>query len=42
MPFDYSGQNVTLDFQVNIGKLAGNVTLEDLLDIQGKTLCYTY
>lgn len=42
VPFDYRGKNVTLDFQVNIGKLAGNVTLKDLLNTQGKTLCYTY
>jgi tyrosinase len=42
VPFDYSGRNVTLDFQVNIGKLAGNATLQDLLNTQGKTLCYTY
>ncbi|TLD27844.1 Di-copper centre-containing protein [Venturia nashicola] len=42
IPFDYSGQNVTLDFEINIGKLAGNATLKDLLDTQGKTLCYTY
>ncbi|KAF2127046.1 Di-copper centre-containing protein [Dothidotthia symphoricarpi CBS 119687] len=41
-PFDYSGKNVTLDFTVNMGKLAGNVTLEDLLNTQGKTLCYMY
>ncbi|KAJ4405706.1 hypothetical protein N0V91_005013 [Didymella pomorum] len=42
VPFDYGGKNVTLDFQVNIGKLAGNATLQDLLNTQGKTLCYTY
>ena len=24
MPFDYNGTNVTLEFEVNIGKLAGN------------------
>lgn len=41
-PFDYSGQNVTLDFEINIGKLAPNVTLKDVLDTQGNTLCYTY
>ncbi|GME24316.1 Di-copper centre-containing protein [Neofusicoccum parvum] len=41
-PFDYSGPNVTLDFEVNIGRLAGNATLKDLLDIQGGTLCYGY
>jgi tyrosinase len=41
-PFDYSGKTVTLDFTVNMGKLAGNATLEDLLNTQGGTLCYTY
>ena len=39
---DYSGPNVTLGFEINIGKLADNATLEDLLDTQGVTLCYTY
>ncbi|KAF9700786.1 hypothetical protein EKO04_001956 [Ascochyta lentis] len=42
VPFDYSGKNVTLDFEVNIGRLAGNVTLRELLNTQGKTLCYIY
>jgi hypothetical protein len=42
VPLDYSGQNVTLDFQINMGKLAGNATLGDLLNTQGNTLCYTY
>ncbi|KAF1849647.1 Di-copper centre-containing protein [Cucurbitaria berberidis CBS 394.84] len=41
-PFDYGGKNVTLDFEVNIGNLAGNATLKSLLDTQGGTLCYTY
>jgi tyrosinase len=41
-PFDYSGKNVTLDFEVDIGALAGSVKLRDLLDIHGPTLCYTY
>ncbi|KAH6867026.1 hypothetical protein BKA58DRAFT_318389 [Alternaria rosae] len=41
-PFDYSGKNVTLDFTVNIGLLAGNATLKDLLNTEGGTLCYTY
>jgi tyrosinase len=40
--FDYGGKNVTLNFTINIGKLAGDATLEDLLDTQGGTLCYTY
>ena len=42
VPFDYSGQNVTLDFKINMGKLAGNATLKDLLNTKGGTLCYTY
>lgn len=41
-PFDYGGQNVTLDFELNMGKLAGNATLKDLLNTEGETLCYTY
>ncbi|KAK7712880.1 Oligosaccharide translocation protein rft1 [Botryosphaeria dothidea] len=41
-PFEYSGTNVTLDFEVNIGPLASNTTLEDLLNPQGGTLCYSY
>lgn len=28
VPFDYGGQNVILDFEVNIRTLAPNVTLE--------------
>lgn len=41
-PFDYSGKNVTLDFTINMGKLAGDAKLKSLLDTQGGTLCYTY
>lgn len=41
-PFDYGGKNVTLDFEVNMGLLAGNATLKDLLNTEGGTLCYTY
>ena len=41
-PFDYGGKNVTLDFKVNMGLLAEEVMLKDLLDVQGGTLCYTY
>lgn len=41
-PLDYGGQNVTLDFEVNIGALAGNASLHDLLNTVGETLCYTY
>ncbi|KAF2437919.1 Di-copper centre-containing protein [Karstenula rhodostoma CBS 690.94] len=42
MPFDYAGVNVTLDFTVDMGPLAGSATLKDLLDTEGDTLCYTY
>ncbi|KAF1980068.1 monooxygenase, partial [Bimuria novae-zelandiae CBS 107.79] len=42
VPFDYSGTNVTLDFTINMGNLAGNATSKDLLNTQGETLCYTY
>lgn len=41
-PFDYGGENVTLNFEVNIGSLAGNASLHDLLNPAGQTLCYTY
>jgi tyrosinase len=41
-PFDYNGKSVTLDFKINMGKLAGDATLKSLLDTQGGTLCYTY
>ncbi|KNG49848.1 di-copper centre-containing protein [Stemphylium lycopersici] len=41
LPFDYSGKNVTLDFEVQLGKLAPTVQLRDLLDTEGGTLCYT-
>ncbi|KAF2745875.1 monooxygenase [Sporormia fimetaria CBS 119925] len=40
--FGYGGENVTLDFKVNMGPLAGDATLGDLLNTKGKTLCYTY
>ncbi|KAK7941478.1 uncharacterized protein PG986_013865 [Apiospora aurea] len=42
VPFDYGGQNVTLDFTVNLGVLAGDATLKQLLDTQSGVLCYTY
>ncbi|RYN40482.1 hypothetical protein AA0114_g11065 [Alternaria tenuissima] len=42
IPFDYSGKNVTLDFEVNLGKLAPSVKLSQLLDPVGELLCYTY
>jgi len=43
VPFDYSGVNVTLGFEINIGKLACNITLHQALNTQGgDPLCYTY
>ncbi|KAI9929653.1 hypothetical protein MW887_001128 [Aspergillus wentii] len=41
-PFDYSGVNVALDFKVDIGNLAPNLTLQQLLKPQGDVLCYDY
>ncbi|CAA9956663.1 Tyrosinase domain containing protein [Pyrenophora teres f. maculata] len=37
-----SGPNITLDFKVDMGKLAGSVELRDLLDTEAGPLCYTY
>lgn len=39
---DYGGVNVTLDFEVDLGVIAGSVKLGDLLDTQGSVLCYVY
>ncbi|BCS25562.1 tyrosinase family protein [Aspergillus puulaauensis] len=39
---DFSGKNVTLDFKVNIGALAPDRTLEQLLNTHGDDLCYMY
>jgi tyrosinase len=41
-PVDYSRRNVTLDFTIDMGKLAGETTLKSLLDTQCEVLCYTY
>jgi tyrosinase len=41
-PLDYSGVNVTLSFEMNLGKLGGNATLEQLLNTQGDVVCYDY
>jgi tyrosinase len=35
-------QKDLMDFTVNMGRLARNATLKELLDTQGGTLCYTY
>ncbi|KAF2853058.1 monooxygenase [Plenodomus tracheiphilus IPT5] len=42
VPFDYGGENVTLGFEVGMGRLAGKVTLKNLLNTEDGTLCYTY
>lgn len=42
VPYDYSGTNVTLDFEINLGAIAPSIPLRDTLDTQGKLFCYTY
>jgi tyrosinase len=45
VPFDYNNTvagNVTLDFEINLYPLTGNFTLGELLNTEGKVLCYTY
>ncbi|KAH8147820.1 uncharacterized protein LAJ45_08286 [Morchella importuna] len=37
-----SGGNVTLDFKIHLNELAGNVTLEQMMNIKGGDLCYDY
>jgi len=41
IPRDFSGPNVTLDFEINVGPI-GPLPLKDLLDIRGSLLCYDY
>ncbi|KXN80929.1 Tyrosinase [Leucoagaricus sp. SymC.cos] len=36
------GGNVTLNFPLSIGVNAPNVTVSDVMDVQGGTLCYAY
>lgn len=36
------GGNVTLDFPINVGVNGPNVTVGDLMDIKGESLCYSY
>lgn len=36
------GGNVTLDFPISVGVNAPDVTIRDLMDIRGETLCYVY
>ncbi|KAK0124192.1 hypothetical protein ONS95_009173 [Cadophora gregata] len=42
IPFDYSGDNVTLDFTINLSPIAPAITLKEALNAQGDTFCYTY
>ena len=42
IPFDYSGQNVTLDFEINLSPIAPAITLKEALNFRGNTFCYTY
>lgn len=45
VPFDYQnlvGPNITLSFKVGLGKLAPNVTLAQIMNLQGDVLCYDY
>ena len=41
-PYDYTGTNVTLDFEINLGAIAPSIPLRDTLDTQGGLFCYTY
>jgi len=42
VPYDYTGTNVTLDFEINLGAIAPSIPLRDTLDTQGGLFCYTY
>lgn len=45
IPFDYSnlyGPNITLNFQIGLGRLAPNITLKSIMNVQGGLLCYDY
>jgi tyrosinase len=42
VPLDYAGRNVTLDFMINIGRLAPNITLREALNLEGGALCCGY
>lgn len=41
-PYDYTGTNVTMDFEIDLGDIAPSVPLHDTLDTQGGLFCYTY
>ena len=48
--FDISGHstpdppfsNITLDFKLDMGNLAPNITIRDVMDIHDQLNCYTY
>ncbi|PVH90011.1 Di-copper centre-containing protein [Cadophora sp. DSE1049] len=42
IPFNYGGENVTLDFTINLSPIAPAITLKEALNAQGNTFCYTY
>ncbi|KAH6723859.1 hypothetical protein BKA61DRAFT_626744 [Leptodontidium sp. MPI-SDFR-AT-0119] len=42
IPFNYGGENVTLDFTINLTPIAPAITLREALNAQGDTFCYTY
>ncbi|KAF3931414.1 Tyrosinase [Dactylella cylindrospora] len=45
VPFDYqnlAGPDITLSFKIGLGKLAPNVTLGSIMNLQGDVLCYDY
>lgn len=42
IPFDYGRKNVTLDFKIGIGKLAGEISLQDTLYTKGGVFYYEY
>jgi len=35
-------QNVTLEFELEMGNLAPNITIRNVMDIHGDSNCYTY
>lgn len=45
-PYNYFGdkayKNITLDFEMDLGEIGGSVKIRDIMDAQGKYLCYTY
>lgn len=39
---DFGGENVTLDFQIDLGAIAPPITLREALNTEGELFCYTY